>query len=172
VDEARVRMTEAARKPDVTVLGEYRRMGDGGTPENDGVMAGIMMELPLRNFSRADLRAAEADRAASAEAARGTGREIAGRMAEQLAAHETSQHRLDAFVRGTLSARRRAWELAEGRFRAGKAPELEALDARRRWIEAQAGALDARRLLAVSAAQLGRILGLAESEPPGARETP
>lgn len=137
--QANLRLQQAAARPDVEVLGGYKRTGG-----YDTVLWGVQMGLPFTNKNQGNIAAGSAEvRAAQADAAA-----IEAQVRAEVAAAQRDVDARRERIAGRLSASRAAAaesvEIARAAYREGGTDLLRLLDAERIYIELEV--LNARML--------------------------
>lgn len=152
---ANVRLQQANARPDPEVLAGYKR-----TSGYDTIVAGVQINLPLRNRNEGNIAAAQADVNAATAAQRAAERAARTEVDAAFANYESRR----SLVTGTLPAlRERAREIAQisnGAYREGGADLLRLLDAERGRIEADLLYYRALTDFQLSVVELQSALGL------------
>lgn len=155
VATANVQLQMANAKPDPEILGGYKR-----TNGYDTLIAGVQINLPLRNRNQGNIAAAEADVTAAGALERATLRSARAEAEAALATYENRR----ALVTATLPAvRDRAVEIARisnAAYREGGTDLLRLLDAERNRIDADLLYYRALTDFHVAAVELRSALGL------------
>lgn len=153
-EEAALRQEQVQGRLDPSVGLGVRHVAETG---DVGLVGGISMPLPIfdRNqgnveAARADIRAAEANRAAALAT-------TTVRARNAIANVQAATARVEALERAAIPEAAEALRLAQLSYKAGKVSLLELLDAQEAYAAAQAALIEARTALALATAELGRV---------------
>lgn len=162
--DAALGMTRKERLPDLTLVVGYGRFEPG---QGNFVEAGVALPLPI--FNRNQGRVAETT--ALAAQARHEARIVAGELEVELASarlrHRQAHDRLETVNLRILPAAERGLTQAQEAYRTGRLLFLELVDAQRAFTEVRLKALELRKDLALSEADLMSLLGAGPYADPG-----
>ena len=152
---AQIRVQQSLARPDPEILGGYKRSNGFDT-----VIAGVQINLPVRNRNEGNIAAATADRAA-ADATRRAAAKAA--LAEVEAARAVYNARRELVTATLPAVRARAREIARisaAAYREGGADLLRLLDAERGRIDADLQYVKALMEFQIAAVELQTALGV------------
>ncbi len=158
VARARLGAARAGRWSDPRVTGHFKHFeydADGAGSDQFGVA--LEIDLPLRNLTRADTRAAAHDVASSRELARAAALSVAADLSRVLVDARDLETELDVLRTTTIPEAEQSWRLADSRSRLGKTDAFPGLRARRTLVAARLAALDTDWQLAVARIELERL---------------
>jgi outer membrane protein TolC len=175
--EAAVDVARAQRLPSISITSSYGEVAYGATPafgdfrRNWNVGAVVQVPVLTGGRLRADEVVARAN-VAEAQARLQQARELA--VLDSETAFEELKAALAAWEAsaGTVSQARRAYEIAELRYREGVSTQLELSDARLLLVQAEAGRAQSARDLQVARARVALLPDLPVGTGQGAPQTP
>jgi cobalt-zinc-cadmium efflux system outer membrane protein len=169
--EVRRRDARAAREtseaiPDVTVGVGYRRLSG---PDEDAVVAGISIPLPVFDRRRGARDSAEMEAEQARQLLRAAELERRVEIDATLAFREGAREELETMTRDVLPQASATFESVRRGYREGRFPYLDVLDARRTLLDAELRVVAVKRDIDDAAVEIGRLIGDVAAEAPSAR---
>ncbi len=170
--EIEVRRAQVARQraevtPDVAVAAGVRHLAG---PGDVSLVTGVVVELPLFDRNRGNIRAAEEKLFAAQARARVAEQEAAARLARLRADVELARQRAATLERGAIPAADRAYEALRRAWQGGAASSLDVLEARRAVVDLRLAHVDALADYHVALAALEGTSGAIEIAAGSGRE--
>ncbi|MGC4014788.1 MAG: TolC family protein [Luteolibacter sp.] len=130
--EAQVKLQIANARPDPDYLFGYKR-----TAGFDSLIAGVQINLPVRNRNQGNIASAEADLRAARETVRGVETQVAAEFQSALRDYELKRKLVSGELPSMVQRARDSARVAQFAFREGGVDVLRLLDAERVRIETQ-----------------------------------
>ena len=158
--ESALRLERARAIPDVTVTAGYRRFQE---TENNALVVGASVPLPLFDRNQGNLAAASSRLAAAAEERRAAEARVDTALAEAYRGLVTAHAEASMLAADAVPRAERAFEAFEEGYRLGKFSFLDVLDAQRTLFAVRTQHLRAVERFHTAAAEIERLVGLPPS---------
>jgi outer membrane protein, heavy metal efflux system len=158
--ESALRLERARAIPDVTLTAGYRRFQE---TENNALVVGASVPLPLFDRNQGNLAAASSRLAAATEERRATEARVDTALAEAYRALVTAHTEASMLAADVVPRAERAFEDFEEGYRLGKFGVLDVLDAQRTLFTVRTQYLRAVERFHTEAAEVERLVGQPQS---------